>query len=469
MSVKTDANGLQEKRNKLAGDIQSMAKEFRAAGNKWESDEKRAKFSEINTEYDSVVKELELENAAREVEERSSFVAEQSKRSYIDRIPGQDDVSNRGSLKRRKEMAENAEDFEEKRNLLLGAWCRSQADLRLSRAQVEACRELRFNPNRKTLDLRLPDTRGFAAVQAAFRSGHPSGAESRALSALKGSTGGALVNAPNSLLGPFETQRLAFGGILQAAQVIRTAVGDEMSWPMANDTGNSGRILGEARSVSSVDPSFVARKWGAHTFTSDEILVPYALMQDAAFDLAGAIGGMLGERIGRIQSTKYTTGTGSGEPYGIVTASTLGKTAASATAITYSEIIQLKHSVNSAYRAGARFAMSDGVLLYCKLLLDSTGRPLWSSGMAAGQPDTIDGDPVLVIHDMASSVVASAKTILYGDLSRYKVREVGSIRLYRLEERFRTEDQDGFMAFLRGDGNLLTAGSPVKYLQQAAS
>jgi HK97 family phage major capsid protein len=89
--------------------------------------------------------------------------------------------------------------------------------------------------------------------------------------------------------------------------------------------------------------------------------------------------------------------------------------------------------------------------------------------MAAGQPDTIDGDPVLVIHDMASSVVASAKTILYGDLSRYKVREVGSIRLYRLEERFRTEDQDGFMAFLRGDGNLLTAGSPVKYLQQAAS
>lgn len=467
--MKTDSNALQEKRNKLAGDIQSMAQEFRAAGNKWENEEKRAKFAEINKEYDSVAAELTRENESRDVEERSAFVKEQAKRSVVDRIPGQDDTDNRSSLKRRKEMASDLEGFEEKRELAFSAWCRTQSDLRLSRRQVEACRELRFNPHRKNLDLRLNDSRTFNDVQEAFRSGHPSGAKTRALSALKGSTGGSLVSAPQSLMGPLEVQRLAFGGILQAAEVIRTANGDEMPWPMANDTGNSGRIIGESRSVSEVNPAFSARKWGAYTFTSDEILVPYALMQDAAFNLAGSIGAMLGERLGRIQSTKYTTGTGAGEPYGIVAAATLGKTAASTTALTYSEIVQLKHSVNSAYRAGARFAMSDGILLYCKLLLDTTGRPLWSSGMAANQPDTIDGDPVLVIHDMASAAVASAKTILYGDLSRYKVREVGTIRLYRLEERFRTEDQDAFMAFIRGDGNLLTAGSPVKYLQQAAS
>lgn len=463
------SNVLQEKRNKLSESIQSMAAEFRAAGNKWETDEKRAKFAEINKEYETVAAELTRENEAREVEERDARVKEESKRSIIDRIPGQDDTANRDSLKRRKETAADAASFEEKRELAFSAWVRTQSDIRLSRAQVEACRELRFNPNRKHLDLRMSDSRTFETVQEAFRSGHPSGAKQRALSALKGSTGGAGVNAPQSLLGPLEIQRLAFGGILQAAEIIRTATGDEMSWPMANDTANSGRIVGENRSVAELDPAFKARKWGAFTFTSDEILVPYTLMQDSAYNLAGAIGAMLGERLGRIQSSKFTTGLGSSEPYGIVTAATLGYTAASTTAITYSEIIRLKHSVNSAYRMGAKFAMSDAVLLYCKLLLDTTGRPLWSSGMAAGQPDTIDGDPVLVIHDMAGSVAASAKTILYGDLTRYKVREVGALRLYRLEERFRTEDQDAFMAFMRADGNLLTAGNPVKYLQQAAS
>lgn len=463
------ANALQEKRNSLANQIQSMAKEFRDAGQKWETEEKRAKFAEINKEYDSVMADLKAENEARSVEEAQNRTKEDAKRSIIDRIPGQDDTDNRSSLKRRKEIASETESMDEKREIAFSAWCRTQSDLRLTRRQVEVCRELRFNPNRKNLDLTLPGTRALNEIRAAWRSGHPSGAEQRALSALKGSTGGALVNAPASLMGPLEIQRLAFGGILQACEIIRTANGDEMSWPVANDTGNSGRIVGENKSAASVDPAFKARKWGAFTFTSDEILVPYSLMQDSGYDLAGAIGAMLGERLGRAQSGKYTTGLGSSEPFGIVTAATLGKTAASATALTYSEIIQLKHSVNSAYRNGASFAMSDGVLLYCKLLLDSTGRPLWSSGMAAGQPDTIDGDPVVVINEMASSVAASAKTILYGDLKRYKVREVGNLRLYRMEERFRTEDQDGFVAFMRADGNLLTAGNPVKYLQQAGA
>jgi hypothetical protein len=39
------------------------------------------------------------------------------------------------------------------------------------------------------------------------------------------------------------------------------------------------------------------------------------------------------------------------------------------------------------------------------------------------------------------------------------------MRMYRLEERYRDTDQDGFVAFIREDGNLLTAGTaPVKYL-----
>jgi hypothetical protein len=66
---------------------------------------------------------------------------------------------------------------------------------------------------------------------------------------------------------------------------------------------------------------------------------------------------------------------------------------------------------------------------------------------------------------MDSTVASGKKSLLFGQLSRYKIRSVGEMRMYRLEERYRDTDQDGFVAFIREDGNLLTAGTaPVKYL-----
>jgi HK97 family phage major capsid protein len=57
--------------------------------------------------------------------------------------------------------------------------------------------------------------------------------------------------------------------------------------------------------------------------------------------------------------------------------------------------------------------------------------------------------------------------MLFGNLKKYKVRQVREIRMYRLQERYRDNDQDGFVAFGRQDGNLLDAGTaPVKKLTQ---
>jgi HK97 family phage major capsid protein len=70
-------------------------------------------------------------------------------------------------------------------------------------------------------------------------------------------------------------------------------------------------------------------------------------------------------------------------------------------------------------------------------------------------------------NDMASTLVAANKTVLFGDFSKYIVRRVRSIRLRRLVERYADTDQEGFVAFVRADGGLLDAGThPVKYLIQ---
>jgi HK97 family phage major capsid protein len=59
--------------------------------------------------------------------------------------------------------------------------------------------------------------------------------------------------------------------------------------------------------------------------------------------------------------------------------------------------------------------------------------------------------------------------VVFGALNKYKVRQVQTLRVRRLVERYAELDQEGFVGFLRQDGNLLDAGTnPVKYIAQHA-
>jgi HK97 family phage major capsid protein len=82
-----------------------------------------------------------------------------------------------------------------------------------------------------------------------------------------------------------------------------------------------------------------------------------------------------------------------------------------------------------------------------------------------GQPDRLCGFPI-VLNQHMPDIAAEAKTILVGSRSKYKIRFCGGPRMRRLVERYADQDQEGFVAFQRFDGNLLDAGTnPVKVLQ----
>ena len=55
------------------------------------------------------------------------------------------------------------------------------------------------------------------------------------------------------------------------------------------------------------------------------------------------------------------------------------------------------------------------------------------------------------------------------DFNGYAVRTAGGISIKRLNERYGDELNVGFLAYRRIDGNLISAGAPLKVLQQAAS
>lgn len=264
-----------------------------------------------------------------------------------------------------------------------------------------------------------------------------------------------------------------FGGVRQAARVMATDTGAVMPFPTVNDTANKGRLLAENTQVQNTAMTFGVVNFGAFKFSSDSVLVSEELLQDSAFDLNSFVGASLGERLGRITNQFHTTGTGTSEPQGVVTFATSGhvSTAAGGTyVIGWEDLVALEHSVDPAYRASAsaRWMLNDATLRDLKLIKDEEDRPIWLPGVAVREPDLILGYQYTVNQDMANQG-ESAKPLLFGDFSKFVVRDVRGVTLLRLVERYADYHQVGFLAFLRNDSRGLNAGTgPIKFFQNAA-
>lgn len=447
----SSSKALREKRAPLATRIRELADRANKEAREFTAEEQE-QWTRVNEDYDSMTRQIERAERADAVES--------DQRERLGRMPP-------GA---RNGIQSSNDNIDRLRTLALGAWCSSQFGCDLTEEQTEACQVLGFNPNARHLDIPLYRTADTQRLARRYREVHYTRAADHcadfraALTTGSGPGGGYLI-PPEMMLRQIEINMLAFGGVRQVADTIRTASGERISWPTADDTSNTGVQLGESASIgSSVDPTFGKVYWDAYKFSSKPILVPYELLQDNAFDLPGLIGQFFGERLGRITNTKFTTGTGAATPKGIVTAATT-YSAASASAISFDDLLNLEHSIDPAYRVGASYMLHDAILLTIRKLKDGQGLYLWQSDPTSGRPDTIHGYPLTVNQDMDSTISSGKKTVLFGQMSKYKIRTVGLLRAYRLEERYRDTDQDGFVAFTREDGNLLTAGTaPVKVL-----
>jgi HK97 family phage major capsid protein len=293
--------------------------------------------------------------------------------------------------------------------------------------------------------------------------------ETRALSATTGTAGGYTV--PQGFYDQIIEAMKWFGGMRQVANVFSTDAGNPLPIPTVNDTANLGELLAENTQAATQDVAFGQTTLNAYKFSSKMILVPIELLQDSAFDVEAFLAKKLGERIGRINNQLFTTGTGTAQPQGIVTAAVSGKVGQTGqtTSVTYDDLIDLEHSVDIAYRSGAKFMFNDQTLKAIKKLKDSQGRPLWLPGLAFKEPDTINGYSYQVNNDVAV-MAANAKSILFGDFSNYWIRDVKAIQVVRFNEKFMDYGQVGFLAFSRADGKLVNAGTnPVAYYQNSAT
>lgn len=250
------------------------------------------------------------------------------------------------------------------------------------------------------------------------------------------------------------------------AKIIQTASGDRKI-PVVASKGTASWV-DEEGAIPESDDAFGQVSIGAYKLAT-MIKVSEELLNDSIFNLESYIAREFARRIGAKEEESFFIGNGTGKPTGIFNATggaELGVTAASATAITVDEIMDLFYSLKSPYRKNAVFVMNDSTVKAIRKLKDGNGQYLWQPSISAGQPDTILNRPVKT-SAYVPAIAAGAKTIAFGDFGYYWIADRQGRSFQRLNELYAATGQVGFKATQRVDGKLILSEA-IKVLKMKA-
>jgi HK97 family phage major capsid protein len=305
---------------------------------------------------------------------------------------------------------------------------------------------------------------------------------SNAMSTTVGSQGGYTVST--MVAAQIVTLLKGYGWMRQVASQISTSNGADLTVPTSDGTAEVGELVGQNVGAASQDPSFAAVAMPTYRFSSKAFTVPIELLQDAAMDIVAFFLQRARDRIGRTQNALFTTGTGTGQPTGIITAASVGKVGTTGQTLTiiYDDLVDLADSVDEGHlgmpssepglpQPAVGWMMPQSMRKVVRKLKDTNGRPIWTPGRIEGkvtQPAQLLDYPVYINNDMAAPA-ANAKTVAFGNLGSYTVRDALDVVMFRFDDSaFTSKGQVGFVAFARAGGNLLDAGA-VKTYQHSAT
>ncbi len=281
---------------------------------------------------------------------------------------------------------------------------------------------------------------------------------------------------PTTIASTFVQELDSYAAVRKVATVLSTSTLENLVIPVVDDRANEGALLAEKGAVSmsaSTDPTISSIKLGSYTFHSNNVIVHDAILRDSAINLEALLGKLLADRIGRKLNEYLTSGTGSGQPGGLLASSggvpTL-VTVESTSTIGWEDLLDMVLAIDPAYRPKAKWMMNSTTWAKVCKLQDQQKRPIAFMSVSSELPNTLYGYPVVENPDMPD-VGASAKPIIFGDFSRFYLREQNKIKLAILQERFVEYDAVGFLAFYYADSKLAAAATTkaIGCLAMAAS
>lgn len=285
---------------------------------------------------------------------------------------------------------------------------------------------------------------------------------------LKSSTGAPV---PTSFYDQLVQHMVQVGPMLELATVLNTASGENLQIPRTT-AFSSSVITSEGAAIAESDPTFGSFiTLGAYKY-GYVLQVSREMVEDQGVDVLGFVAEQTGISVGVKLNTDFTVGTGSSQPRGIALDTTLGVTGGAGVtgAFTADNLIDLAYSVNAAYRRapGCAWMMRDSSIAATRKLKDSQNRYLFEPSLQAGQPDMLLGYPLISNPDVAA-VALSARSVIFGAIPKYYVRQVGAVRLDRSDEFAFNADLITFRATVRADGALVdTTGAVRHFIGNAA-
>ena len=286
--------------------------------------------------------------------------------------------------------------------------------------------------------------------------------EFRAMNSTTGANGGyAIPVLTNPAL---EKALLTFGGVASFLGSLSTSNGDQINYPMNNDTANAGREISENTDSTETDLTLGTKALTVGLFSTDVVLIPRTLLQDSAFDLAGEVVAQLAVRRARLLSSKIINGSSGTSFDSLLTTATSAATSAGPAAVTLADVAALFGGVDPGYAADGKFVLNRATQIYLSTQR-TNGLPVFPLAQDGLVRQLFGAD--IVIDQNMPSIAATNKAMLFGVLTKYILRTVGTMEVMRLEERYATANQVAFLGFWRAGGALIDAGThPIQVLTQ---
>jgi HK97 family phage major capsid protein len=309
-----------------------------------------------------------------------------------------------------------------------------------------------------------------------MRSGFQPGLERRDLVT---TSGGGLT--PTSFWNQLQRHMVESSAILSAgATVIQTSSGETLKVPKST-AFSSAAIIAEGGSITESDPTLGTAPLGAYKY-GFSVQVSHEIVEDASFDLLGFLAEQAGVAVGNAFGAHAITGTGTGQPSGIVTGATTGVTGPTGTATSFGVqttagqgadlLLDLYGSLAEPYArsAAAAWLMRNATFTAIRKLRDSTGNYIVTSDVptGSGAAGMLLGRPVYLDPNVAA-MAAGAKSVIFGDISKYWVRQVNGIRFERSDDFAFQNDLITFRCLARLDGTLVDTTGAVKYFVHSAT
>lgn len=197
------------------------------------------------------------------------------------------------------------------------------------------------------------------------------------------------------------------------------------------DPAHGGTVTAEAAGINELDATVssvtltpfkyaITNLWSSELADDNTIGLEDLIARTTARELSIDIGAHL------------TTGTGTVQPNGFITAAKNGGTA-TGTGTTYgtyfgpTDLVNLFYNQAAPYRSVGTWQMNSTSLAQARNGRDTAGNFIWQPALSVGQPETILGRPVYENPAMANG--SAAKAVAFGDFSRYFVARVTPIRV----------------------------------------